>query len=79
MTSKHPMLLAGQIVIKGDAQEMQDGTWAARCCVTEHFGRCADDHLLDGGGLYFKTREEAVTKGIHLGVAWTHNKYPTNP
>lgn len=64
----------GNINVRGYAQKMADGTWQARCCVTEHLAAETFDHLLEGGT--FTDEGEAVTTGVHLGIDWVNAKYP---
>lgn len=69
-----PKLEAGDISVHGYAQEMADGAWQARCCITEHLADESRDHLLQGPT--FAAKAEAVTHGIHMGIAWVNAKYP---
>ena len=66
----------GDIVVHGFAQEMADGTWAARCCVTDNVGHETNEFILEGPAM--EDKEQAITDGVHLGIDWVNKKYPTD-
>ena len=70
------LLRDGSIVINGQAQQMADGTWGAKCVVTEHRGFETFDHMIDTGGEYRKTRPEAEAVGLEIGIRWVNEKFP---
>lgn len=71
----HPKLVNGQIVLQGVGQELVGGRWGSRCIVTEHLGQAVDEHILEVPGT-FATEEEAISAGLHRGMAWVHDTYP---
>lgn len=71
----HPKLMAGQITLKGVGQQLGDGRWSAQCVVTEHLGDHTDDRILPAPGT-FNTEQEAVSAGLHCGIAWVDATYP---
>lgn len=66
----------GTFVINGQAQQMADGTWGAKCVVTVHRGFEAVDHMIETDGEYRKTRTEAEAIGLQIGIQWVNNNFP---
>lgn len=75
MGGKTP-LRDGSFVINGQAQQMADGTWGAKCVVTVHRGFEAVDHMIDTGGEYRETRPEAEAVGLEIGIRWVNQNFP---
>lgn len=67
-------LQLGQVILKGLAQAMADGTWGARCLVQDHTGPRTDESLLQGG--YYANEAEAISAGLQLGVEHVNKHYP---
>lgn len=72
----HRLLKAGDVVIRGYAQEMADGTWEARCCVTDNIDHQTTEFVIDGPA--FEDKEQATTHGVHQGIDWVNKQYPTD-
>lgn len=76
----HPMakpdqLQIGQVILKGYAKAMADGTWGACCLVQDNAGPYTDERILEGD--YHATEAEAISAGLHLGMAYVDQRHPT--
>ncbi len=73
--AKLDQLQIGQVILKGYAQAMADGTWGARCLVEDNTGPRTHQQKLEGG--YHTTEAEAISAGLHLGMAYVDQRHPT--
>lgn len=64
----------GQVILKGQAQAMADGTWGARCLVQDHTGPHTDESILSGD--CYPNEAEAISAGLQLGIDHVNKRYP---
>jgi hypothetical protein len=70
------VLKYGDVIVTGHGQLMRDGSWTAKCVITDHTGPHTDERLLTGTDT-FQSELEAVTAALHIGRQWVDKHYPS--
>lgn len=70
---------SGPYQIRGYAQEMADGTWAACCVISRHEGGRVLEELLPKDGPYYASKDDAEKAGLEKGVSLLNERYPLAP
>jgi hypothetical protein len=65
----------GQIIVSGYGQQMQDGSWSAKCVITDHAKAITREHTLIGRDNY-STQDEAIASALDIGRAWADENCP---
>jgi hypothetical protein len=65
------------VIVTGHPQLMQDGTWGAKCVVTDHAGPHTDERILTGADT-FQNQNEAIAAALQIGRNWVDQHYPTS-